>query len=142
MTDALANNEEKVEDWQLVEAVLFSSNHALTVHQIKKITGLQEAGKVLAENSRGGDIMISAGEGDFLILLPDTAAQGARQIAQRIRKTLVTHMFPELENDCVRIIFGLASTSGKDINSPADLLAAASDALEKAQELKDSALTV
>ena len=108
--------------------------------RIQKV--LQEAGKVLAENSRGGDIMISAGEGDFLILLPDTAAQGARQIAQRIRKTLVTHMFPELENDCVRIIFGLASTSGKDINSPADLLAAASDALEKAQELKDSALTV
>ncbi len=108
--------------------------------RIQKV--MQEAGKVLAENSRGGDIMITVGDGDFLILLPDTAQRGAGQIAQRIRKTLVTHMFPELENDCVKIIFGVATASGKDIESPADLLAAASDALEKAQEQKDSALTV
>ena len=108
--------------------------------RIQKV--LQEAGKVLAENSRGGDIMISSGEGNFLILLPDTTEQGAGQIAQRIRKTLMTHMFPELENDCVKIIFGVATTSGKGIQSSADLLAAASDALEKAQEHKDRALTV
>ena len=107
--------------------------------RIKKV--LQEAGKVLAENSRGGDIMISAGGGDFLILLPDTSEQGAGQIAQRIRKTLVTHMFPELENDCVKIIFGVATTSDKEIESPADLLVAASDALEKTQEQKDKVLT-
>ena len=67
---------------------------------------------------------------------------GVNLFAQRIRKTLVTHMFPELENDCVKIIFGVATASGKEIESPADLLAAASDALEKAQEQKDSALTV
>jgi diguanylate cyclase (GGDEF)-like protein len=108
--------------------------------RIQKV--LQEAGKVLAENSRGGDIMITVGDGNFLILLPDTAGQGAGQIAQRIRKTLVAHMFPELENDCVKVIFGVATTAGKGIKSPADLLAAASDALEKAQEQKDSALTV
>jgi len=107
---------------------------------IKKV--LQEAGKVLAQNSRGGDIMISSGDGDFLILLPDTSEQGAGQIAQRIRKTLITHMFPDLENDCVKIIFGAADTSSKDIDSPADLLAAASDALAKSNEQKDNALTV
>ena len=97
---------------------------------------------MLAENSRGGDIMISSGEGDFLILLPDTAEQGAGQIAQRIRKTMVTHMSPELENDCVRIVFGVTAISRKGINSPADLLAAASKALEKAKKQKDNALTV
>jgi len=107
--------------------------------RIQKV--LQEAGKVLAGNSRGGDIMISSGDGDFLILLPDTSEQGAGQIAQRIRKTLITHMFPDLENDCVKIIFGVAATSGKEIDSPADLLAAASNALEKAQEQKDEVLT-
>jgi diguanylate cyclase (GGDEF)-like protein len=108
--------------------------------RIQKV--LQEAGKMLAENSRGGDIMISSGEGDFLILLPDTAEQGAGQIAQRIRKTLVTHMSPELENDCVRIVFGVTAIPGKGINSPADLLAAASKALEKAKKQKGNALTV
>ncbi len=108
--------------------------------RIKKV--LQEAGKVLAENSRGGDIMISSGEGDFLILLPDTSEQGAAQIAQRIRKTLVNHMFPELENDCVKIIFGIAATSGRGINTPTDLLTAASGALEQARDRKDRALAV
>lgn len=108
--------------------------------RIKKV--LQEAGKVLAENSRGGDIMISSGDGDFLILLPDTPEKGAAQIAQRIRKTVITHMFPELENDCVKIVFGAADTSGKEINSPADLLAAASDAMDKAREKKDNAVTI
>ena len=108
--------------------------------RIQKV--LKEAGKMLAENSRGGDIMISSGEGDFLILLPDTAEQGAGQIAQRIQKSLVTHMSPELENDYVRIVFGVTAIPRKGINSPADLLAAASDALEKAKKQKDSALTV
>ncbi len=97
---------------------------------------------MLAENSRGGDIMISSGEGDFLILLPDTPEQGAGKIAQRIRKTLVTHMFPELENDCVRIVFGVTAISHKGIDSPGDLLAAASDALEQAKKQKDNASTV
>jgi diguanylate cyclase (GGDEF)-like protein len=108
--------------------------------RIQKV--LQEAGKVLAENSRGGDIMISAGDGNFLILLPDTPEKGAGHIAERIRKTMVTHMFPELENDCVKIIFGVASHPGEGIESPADLLAAASDALEKAQKQKDNSTTV
>ena len=107
--------------------------------RIKKV--MQKAGKVLAESSRGGDIMISAGAGDFLILLPDTSEQGAGKIAQRIRKTLVTELFPKQDNDGTKIIFGVATTSSKEIESPADLLVAASDALEKAQEQKDGALT-
>ena len=38
--------EKDMADWQLVEAVLFSASRALTVPQIKKITGLPEAGRV------------------------------------------------------------------------------------------------
>lgn len=38
--------EKDMADWQLVEAVLFSANRVLTVPQIKKITGLSEAGRV------------------------------------------------------------------------------------------------
>lgn len=37
----------KIEDWQLVEAVLFSTQHALSVPQIKKITAIKESGKVV-----------------------------------------------------------------------------------------------
>lgn len=40
------DKDSKIEEWQLVEAVLFSSNHALSVPQIKKITGLTESGKI------------------------------------------------------------------------------------------------
>ena len=86
--------------------------------------------------------MISSGGGDFLVLLPETSEQGAGQIAERIRKTLVTHMFPDLENDCVRIVFGVAATPGKGIDSPAELLAAASKALEQAKPTKDHKIAV
>ena len=96
---------------------------------------------MLAEHSRGGDIMISSGGGNFLVLLPVTSQQGAGQIAERIRETLVTHMFPDLENDCVRIVFGVATT-GKGIDSPAELLAAASNALDQAKPTKDPKIAV
>lgn len=107
--------------------------------RIQKV--LKETGKMLARASRGGDIMISAGDGNFLVLLPDTSAKGAGQIAQRIQKTLVTHMFPDLENDCVKIIFGVVAYPGKKLKTPADLLAAASDALEKAKQKKGQKVT-
>ena len=44
--DTLEKTSEDIRDWQLVEAVLFSANHALSVPQIKKITGLKETGKI------------------------------------------------------------------------------------------------
>ncbi len=44
--DTPEKTSEEIIDWQLVEAVLFSSNHALSVPQIKKITGLKETGKI------------------------------------------------------------------------------------------------
>jgi uncharacterized protein YigA (DUF484 family) len=94
------------------------------------------------ENSRGGDMMISAGEGDFMILLPDTSQKSAGKIAGRVRDIVTAQMFPGVENDCVKIIFGVATTSDKEIETPDDLLAAASDALKKEQEQKDRALTV
>ncbi len=40
------NQLDDINEWQLVEAVLFSSNHSLSVPQIKKITGLKETGKI------------------------------------------------------------------------------------------------
>ncbi len=107
--------------------------------RIQKI--LKETGKMLAGISRGGDIMISAGDGNFLVLLPDTSAEGAGLIAERIRKVLITQMFPELENGCVKIIFGVAAYPGKKLKTPADLLAAASDALAKAKQKKDQKVT-
>ena len=68
--------------------------------------------------------------------------QGSGQIAERSRKTLGTHMCPELEEDCVSIVFGVATTPGKAIDSPAALLAVASDALAQAQAKKDHKIAV
>ena len=107
--------------------------------RIQKV--LRETGKMLAKNSRGGDIMISVGDGDFLVLLPETGEKGAKQIAERIRKTLVMHMFPGLENDCVHIVYGLAAYPEGDIETPEALLAAASDALETSKQRNNKALT-
>ncbi len=80
--------------------------------------------------------------GDFWVLLPETTAEGAGKIAERIRKTLVTHMFSEIENDCLRVVFGVAATPGKGIETPADLLAAAAEALAKIPAGKDHKIAV
>jgi len=108
--------------------------------RIKEV--LKEAGKMLAETSRGGDIMIGSGGGDFWVLLPETTAEGAGKIAERIRKTLVTHMFAGMESDCLRVVFGVAATPGKGIETPADLLAAAAEALAKTPAGKDHKIAV
>ncbi len=51
-------------------------------------------------------------------------------------------MFSEMENDCLRVVFGVAASPGKGIETPADLLAAAAEALAKTQAGKDHKIAV
>jgi diguanylate cyclase (GGDEF)-like protein len=105
-------------------------------------TVLAKAGKMLAENGAGGDIMISSGGGDFLILLPDTSGTDAGETAGQVREILKTQMFAGVEHDCLKIPYGVATFPGQDIDTPADLLTAADKALEQAKEKKDQKIAV
>ncbi|MDH5763878.1 MAG: DUF484 family protein [Nitrospinota bacterium] len=105
-------------------------------------TVLARAGKTLAESGAGGDIMISSGGGDFLILLPDTSGTDAGETAERVRKILKTQMFAGVDHDCLQIPYGVATFPGRDIDTPADLLKAADKALEQVKEKKDQKIAV
>lgn len=72
---------------------------------------LIEVGWILESNVRGGDTVIRYGGDEFTIVLPNTDTESAREIAERIRKTVAEHVFLGRENKTVRLTacFGLAT---------------------------------
>ncbi len=68
--------------------------------------------KILLEHLRDGDICARWGGEEFVILLPDTPADAALSIAERIRKTTETAQI--LENHPIRCSIGLTDRSGED----------------------------
>jgi two-component system cell cycle response regulator len=78
---------------------------------------------VLKENTRYGDILARFGGDEFVLLLPDTGAEQARQIASRISNTI---RMMEWRND--RGAFHAAASCGVSTTSP-DLRYALSDLL-------------
>ncbi|NIT51631.1 MAG: DUF484 family protein, partial [candidate division Zixibacteria bacterium] len=97
----------------------------------------RETGKILAANSRGSDIKISSGEGEFLVLLPDTSADTAGAAVRSLQTALDRHLFPGLEPGALRFACGAATFTGDNMELPADLLTAASVTLDPAPPNED-----
>lgn len=64
---------------------------------------LIEAAWILESSVRGGDTVIRYGGDEFTIVLPNADTDSAREIAERIRKAIMTHVFLGRENKSVRI---------------------------------------
>lgn len=90
---------------------------------------LRTVGDILKENLRGADVAARYGGEEFAILLPQTAAEEAGQIAERIRKQIEKAEFSGRQ---VTISVGIASLS-KEVDSPRDLISAADVALYAAK---------
>lgn len=90
---------------------------------------LRTVGDILKENLRGADVAARYGGEEFAILLPQTAAEEAGQIAERIRKQVEKAEFGGRQ---VTISVGIASLS-KEVDSPRDLISAADVALYAAK---------
>lgn len=90
---------------------------------------LRIVGDILKESLRGADVAARYGGEEFAILLPQTAAEEAAQIAERIRKQVERSEFP---NRQVTISIGIANLS-KEVDSPRDLISAADVALYAAK---------
>jgi len=95
---------------------------------------LQAVGRILADNSRGGDSMIRTGRNEFLVLLPGLENKAAVHVAERIRAALEKVTFPGPEDASVECRVGVASFSGDTMTSPADLLHTVTRALGQALE--------
>lgn len=64
---------------------------------------LIEAAWILESNVRGGDTVIRYGGDEFTIVLPNADTDSAKEIAERIRKAIQSHVFLGRENKSVRV---------------------------------------
>lgn len=90
---------------------------------------LRIVGDILKDCLRGADVAARYGGEEFAILLPQTAADEASQIAERIRREVEKAEFPSRQ---VTVSIGVAAL-GKEVDSPRDLISAADVALYAAK---------
>jgi diguanylate cyclase (GGDEF)-like protein len=90
---------------------------------------LEQIGQILRENLRGADVAARYGGEEFSVLLPETSADEAQTIAERIRRHVEETKFPRRK---VTTSIGIA-TLGGNINSVRELISAADTALYQAK---------
>ncbi|PKN39703.1 MAG: hypothetical protein CVU63_14660, partial [Deltaproteobacteria bacterium HGW-Deltaproteobacteria-20] len=93
---------------------------------------LRRVADVLRAGARRlGDLAARYGGEEFCMILPDTALEGAFEIAERLRREVEELMMPHVQSDFGRVTVSLgvaASTPGKDLG-PAELLRLADESL-------------
>jgi diguanylate cyclase (GGDEF)-like protein len=90
---------------------------------------LKIVANVLKDMLRGADVAARYGGEEFSILLPQTTSSEAAVIAERLRQRIEQTEFPKRK---VTVSIGIASCSN-EIDTPADLVAAADHALYEAK---------
>jgi diguanylate cyclase (GGDEF)-like protein len=80
---------------------------------------LQEVGRVLVENVRGGDVVARQGGDEFSVLIPDSTEEGAAMLSRRIEEALAT--IAAADDAPVRASIGVAFYP-RDGATPDDLL--------------------
>ena len=93
-------------------------------------SALKTVAEILKETLRGADVAARYGGEEFAILLPQTSAEEAAQIGERIRKKIERTEFSERR---VTASIGIASASS-DVDTPRDLISAADVALYAAKD--------
>lgn len=76
---------------------------------------LQEVAMLINSQLRHSDILSRYGGEEFVVLLPDTPAAEAQEIAERIRQGIAEHRFKVSDNDerAITISIGLACEQGR-----------------------------
>ncbi|SHH20895.1 diguanylate cyclase [Thermosipho atlanticus] len=93
---------------------------------------LKQVANVLKENLRKSDVLGRFGGEEFIILLPNTTSEVAREISERLRRKIEElNEFPQK----ITLSFGVASYPQTMVETPTELIGYADDALYKAKEL-------
>ncbi|HEY0635898.1 MAG TPA: sensor domain-containing diguanylate cyclase [Gammaproteobacteria bacterium] len=97
---------------------------------------LREIARIIAAQLRHSDVLCRYGGEEFVILLPDTAREAAREIAERIRGVVAAHLF-EIPSD-ITISAGVSAVEqlgeGDLAEMSQQLVAAADAALYSAKQ--------
>src|SRR5262249_25075534 len=96
---------------------------------------LTEVGKVIRSILRETDIVSRYGGDEFTVVLPQTNAEGARIIAERVREALAEHVFLEAMGLAVRVTASIGVASFPDHGeSGEDLIGHADEAMYRVKE--------
>ena len=97
-------------------------------------TVLAELGEIMRKTARETDTVARYGGDEFVVMLPDTAWQGAMTFAERLRRNVDEHQFSlESAKIPITISVGVALAKGTDPVTPEDLVQSADRALYKAK---------
>ncbi|RMH51405.1 MAG: bifunctional diguanylate cyclase/phosphodiesterase [Zetaproteobacteria bacterium] len=96
---------------------------------------LVELGGMMRAATRMGDLVVRLGGDEFAILLPETPVEGARALAEKLRKRISHHRFtsPDGRQFQTSVSIGIAGYP-RDGRNSRDLLAACDAALYRAKE--------
>lgn len=97
---------------------------------------LQEVGRILVENVRGGDVVARQGGDEFSVLIPEADVDGATMLAQRIEDALAT--IHAADHAPVRASIGVA-VFPQDGATPDDLLEKADHELRLTKQRRRAA---
>jgi diguanylate cyclase (GGDEF)-like protein len=95
---------------------------------------LRELAALVRAEVRRDELFARYGGEEFALVLPETAADQAAEVSERIRKLVENHTFSyEDETFGVTISMGVATTTGETTSTPHDLLAEADAKLYRAK---------
>jgi two-component system cell cycle response regulator len=96
---------------------------------------LREIGKLTKGVARQSDVCARYGGEEFAIVLPNTTAEGALEMATRLGTLIREHMFEYLKGEQITVSAGIATLKDKCIQSPDQLVMLADNAMYKAKSL-------
>jgi two-component system cell cycle response regulator len=95
---------------------------------------LKEFAQQLRQLTRKSDVLARYGGEEFVIMLPQTAIQGAIAEAERIRRAITSHKFKGLGRTYLTVSIGIAAFPNARIRTYDELISAADDSLYEAKK--------
>ena len=95
---------------------------------------IKEIGKLLRDTARAGDVVARMGGEEFMVLAPDTDAQGALQLGDRLCLAFRKHQFPGIEQMRITSSVGVVADDTTSEHIAADLRGRADEALYTAKQ--------
>jgi len=117
-----------------VTALLIEIDDPRAASEITSKELAADVAEILQRNLRESDVLGHNGDGNFVCLLPYSVKQGARIAAERLRRTFeVRHFLKTSTVAAVTVSIGIAQYDEMEFTREEDLIAAASQALERAK---------